>query len=143
MIELGCPVSDTNNWSWTATIIHASSQTLWLVSFQPLPDSAAALRSSDSVGSAYMYHVSPDYLRAEGTTLILGRAFTFRDDKDSPRVAVVNAEFARKVFGSVEKAIGGYYKLPDGTRIEPGHSSSSALINNPCSYYSRRAFARR
>ena len=36
----------------------------------------------------------------------------------APRVAVVNKEFARKVFGSVEKAIGGYFKLRDGTRME-------------------------
>jgi hypothetical protein len=65
-----------------------------------------------------MYHVSPEYLRAEGTTLVSGRAFTWHDDKDSPRVAVVNAEFARKIFGSVQNAIGGYYKLQDGTRIQ-------------------------
>jgi ABC-type antimicrobial peptide transport system permease subunit len=31
---------------------------------------------------------------------------------------VVNAEFARSIFGSVSGAVGKYYKLPDGTRIE-------------------------
>ncbi len=30
----------------------------------------------------------------------------------------MNAEFARKIFGSVENAIGGYYKLQNGTRIQ-------------------------
>jgi hypothetical protein len=30
----------------------------------------------------------------------------------------VNQQFARKIFGSVETAIGGYYKMPDGTRIQ-------------------------
>jgi len=50
--------------------------------------------------------------------LLSGRAFTWHDDKDSPRVAVVNEEFARKIYGSVENAIGGYYKMPDGTRIQ-------------------------
>jgi len=30
----------------------------------------------------------------------------------------VNGEFARKVFGSAEKALGGYYKMPDGTRVQ-------------------------
>jgi hypothetical protein len=39
------------------------------------------------------------------------------DDKDSPRVAVVNREFARKVFGSAENAIGRSYRMKDGTRI--------------------------
>jgi ABC-type antimicrobial peptide transport system permease subunit len=30
----------------------------------------------------------------------------------------VNGEFARRMFGSVEKAIGRYYKRPDGSRIQ-------------------------
>jgi predicted lysophospholipase L1 biosynthesis ABC-type transport system permease subunit len=30
----------------------------------------------------------------------------------------VNREFARETFGSVGKAIGNYYKMPDGTRIQ-------------------------
>ena len=50
--------------------------------------------------------------------LLSGRAFTSHDDKNSPRVAVVNQEFAREIFGSVRKAIGSYYKMPDGTRIQ-------------------------
>jgi predicted permease len=81
-------------------------------------DRTTDLRSSSAAASAYMYHVSPEYLHAEGTTLLSGRAFTWHDDKDSPRVAVVNAEFGRKIFGSVQNAIGGYYKLQDGTRIQ-------------------------
>jgi predicted permease len=81
-------------------------------------DRTTDLRSSSAAASAYMYHVSPDYLPAEGTRLLSGRAFTWHDDKDSPRVALVNAEFARKIFGSVENAIGGYYKLQNGTRIQ-------------------------
>jgi predicted permease len=81
-------------------------------------DRTTDLRSSSAAASAYLYHVSPEYLHAEGTTLLSGRAFTWHDDKDSPRVAVVNAEFARKIFGSVQNAIGGYYKLQDGTRVQ-------------------------
>jgi hypothetical protein len=65
-----------------------------------------------------MFHVSPDYLRAEGTTLLGGRDFTWHDDKSAPSVAVVNLEFARKMFGSAESAIGGYFKMPDGTRVQ-------------------------
>lgn len=56
--------------------------------------------------------------KAEGTTLLSGRASTWHDDKDSPRVAVVNREFARRIFGAASNAIGGYYKMPDGTRIQ-------------------------
>jgi predicted permease len=81
-------------------------------------DRTIDLRASNSAASAFMYHISPEYLHAEGTTLLFGRAFTWHDDKNSPRVAVVNREFARQIFGSVRKAIGSYYKMPDGTRMQ-------------------------
>ena len=71
-----------------------------------------------ALGDVYTYHVSPEYLHAEGTTLLSGRSFTWHDDKDSPRVGIVNKEFARRIFGSVQNAIGSYYKLPDGTRVQ-------------------------
>jgi hypothetical protein len=68
--------------------------------------------------------------------LLLGRAFTWHDDKDSPRVAVVNAEFAREIFGSAQKAIGGYYKLPDGTHIQVvGISENGKLLPTGHSTY--------
>ena len=81
-------------------------------------DKTTDLRPSNAAASAYIYHISPEYLHAEGTTLLSGRAFTWHDDKDSPRVAVVNREFARKIFGSVKNGIGSYYKIPDGSRIQ-------------------------
>jgi predicted permease len=81
-------------------------------------DRTTDLRPSNAAASAFMYHISPDYLYAEGTTLLSGRAFTWHDDKNSPRVAVVNREFAHKIFGSVKNAIGRNYKMPDGTRIQ-------------------------
>jgi predicted permease len=80
-------------------------------------DRTTDLRPSNAAASAFMYHISPDYLYAEGTTLLSGRAFTWHDDKNSPRVAVVNREFAHKIFGSVKNAIGRNYKMPDGARI--------------------------
>ena len=81
-------------------------------------DRTIDLRSANAAASVYTYHISPDYLHAEGTTLLVGRAFTSHDDKASPPVAIVNGEFARRIFGSVEKAIGSRYKLSDGTRIQ-------------------------
>ena len=66
-------------------------------------DRTTDLRGSNAAAYVYAYHVSPDYLHAEGTTLLAGRAFTWHDDKDLPRIAVVNQEFARKIFGSVER----------------------------------------
>jgi ABC-type antimicrobial peptide transport system permease subunit len=50
--------------------------------------------------------------------LLAGRSITWHDDQNSPRVAVINQEFARRVFGSASNAIGKHFKLPSGTRRE-------------------------
>jgi predicted permease len=81
-------------------------------------DSTSDLRPSNAAARALIYNISPEYFRAAGTALLSGRAFTWHDDKDSPRVAVVNPLFARKIFGSLPNAMGGYYKMKDGTRIQ-------------------------
>jgi predicted permease len=81
-------------------------------------DKTIDLRPANATTDAFLYKVSPEYLYAARTALLAGRGFTWHDDKDAPRVAVVNAEFARRIFGSVPGAVGEYYKLPDGTRIE-------------------------
>ena len=81
-------------------------------------DKTTDLSASNAAASVYIFHVSPEYLRAEGTALLIGRNFTWHDDKDSPRVAIVNREFARKLFGPVENALGAYYKMPDGARVK-------------------------
>ncbi len=76
------------------------------------------LRPLNAAAVSLLYVISPDYFHAAGTALLSGRGFTKHDDKDAPRVAVVNREFARKIFGSVTSAIGRHYKRQDGTRIE-------------------------
>jgi predicted lysophospholipase L1 biosynthesis ABC-type transport system permease subunit len=50
--------------------------------------------------------------------LLSGRALSWHDDKSSPTVAVVNREFAIELFGSANNAVGRYYKMKDGTRVE-------------------------
>jgi predicted permease len=86
--------------------------------FYVFTDRTTDLRPPNAAANAFTYHISPDYLRAEGTTLLSGRAFTWHDDKNSLRVAIVNPEFARILFGSARNAIGGYCKLADGTRVQ-------------------------
>jgi predicted permease len=76
------------------------------------------LRPSNAVAGVVRYRVSPGYFRAAGTTLLSGRGFTWQDDKNAPPVAVINQEFARKLFRSAESAMGGYFKLADGTRVQ-------------------------
>ena len=49
--------------------------------------------------------------------MVSGRDFSWSDEKNGTQVAVVNGAFARKVFGSIEKAMGSHFKVKDGTRI--------------------------
>lgn len=79
-------------------------------------DNTSDLKPSNAATNAHMFKVSPEYFRAAGTLLLAGRTFTWSEDKTQPAVAIVNREFARRIFGSVNKALGGHFKLPDGTR---------------------------
>ncbi len=80
--------------------------------------SASDLTIANEAAEAGMQSVSPGYLYAAGTTLLAGRNFTWHDDKNSPHVAIVNQEFARRLFGSERAAMGGYFKKMDGARIQ-------------------------
>jgi len=81
-------------------------------------DTTTDYRPTNAVADAQNLNVSPDYFRAAGTALLAGRSFTMQDEDKAPVVAVVNREFARKVFGSVDKAIGGHFKFWGGNRAE-------------------------
>jgi predicted permease len=81
-------------------------------------DKTTDLRPSNAAAEVIQYNISPEYFHAADTALLSGRAFTWHDDTNAPRVAVVNQEFARRIFGSVSNAMGGYYKTPDGKRIQ-------------------------
>ena len=81
-------------------------------------DSTTDYRPSNSVGDAQQFSVSPDFFRAAGTAMLAGRSFTLHDESSAPVVAVINREFARKLFGSVDKAIGGHFKRWGGQRVE-------------------------
>jgi predicted permease len=82
------------------------------------PDSATSYKPSTSVAEPLEYKVSPGYFAASGTRLLAGRSFTWDDGKGKPVVAVVNVEFARQVFGSPEKALGGWFKIWGGVRVQ-------------------------
>jgi predicted permease len=81
-------------------------------------DKMTDLRPWNAVAQAVTYKISPKYFQAAGTAILAGRNFSLSDDKDAPPVAVVNQEFARKIFGSASSALGRYYKTPDGTRVQ-------------------------
>jgi hypothetical protein len=49
---------------------------------------------------------------------VTGGNFSWQNTTSTPPVAVINATFARRIFGSVNNAIGSYYKRGDGTRVQ-------------------------
>ena len=81
-------------------------------------DTVTDYRSSNSVADAMDYNISPGYFGAAGTRLLAGRDLRFDDDKKAPIVTLVNEQFAIKVFGSVDKAIGSHFKFWSGNRAE-------------------------
>jgi predicted permease len=81
-------------------------------------DATTDLRPTNVAAHVNLFRISPEYFRAEGTTLLSGRPFTWHDDKNAPRVAVVNREFGHRLFGSAEKAMDRFFKMPDGTRVQ-------------------------
>ncbi len=81
-------------------------------------DQATDFRPAKAITTAVRFSVSPDYLRTTGTSLVAGRAFTWHDDEKSPRVALVNREFARRIFGSASLGSGEFFKIRDGSRIQ-------------------------
>lgn len=81
-------------------------------------DTTADLRSANASANVIKYCISPEYFQAAGTALLSGRNLTWHDDKNSPRAALVNKEFARRILGSPADAIGRYYKMSDGSRVQ-------------------------
>ncbi len=90
--------------AWSTTVVFA--------------DETTDLRPLNAASRPFVFKISPEYFHAAGTALLAGRAVTWHDDSNAPRVAVINQEFARKIFGSVSNAMGRYYKMRDGTRVQ-------------------------
>jgi ABC-type antimicrobial peptide transport system permease subunit len=66
---------------------------------------------------AYDYDISPGYWTAAETPLLAGRDVSFTDTQKTRAVAIVNLEFARRLFHS-EQVVGRYFKNVSGTSIQ-------------------------
>jgi predicted permease len=77
----------------------------------------ADFRPSNSAFYGYNFDVSPGYLTATGTPLLAGRDVSFSDTAKTPPVAIVNQEFARRLFHS-EHVVGRYFKDRDGVSVQ-------------------------
>ena len=74
-------------------------------------------RPSNAAFHTFEYDVSPGYLAACATPLLAGRDVRFSDTATTPAVAIVNQEFARRLFHS-ENAVGRYFKNSSGVSIQ-------------------------
>lgn len=81
-------------------------------------EDATDLKPANAAASPFRYNISPEYFQAAGTRMLMGRDLTWHDDKGAPAVAVVNRQFAVAMFGSLNAAVGRYYKVQDGTRVQ-------------------------
>lgn len=66
-------------------------------------------RPANAAFYTYSYDISPGYLTAAGTPLLEGRDISAADTAKTPRVAIVNQEFARRLFHTGH-AVGRYFK---------------------------------
>jgi predicted permease len=71
-------------------------------------EGTADFRPTSSVFGARYFTISPGYLQAAGTKLLSGRDINWRDDKTTPKVALVNQTFAHWLFGDVP-AVGKHF----------------------------------
>ena len=78
---------------------------------------SADFRPSNSAFYGYNFDISPGYLTAAGTPLRAGRDVSFTDTTKTPPVAIVNQEFARRLFHT-EHAVGRYFKNRDGVSTQ-------------------------
>jgi predicted permease len=69
------------------------------------PPGTADFSLNNSVLAPYVFTLSPGYLEAAGTHLLSGRDVSWQDTSHKPYVAIVNATFARKMWGQTS-AIG-------------------------------------
>ncbi len=76
------------------------------------PENTTDFRPRNAIRVGH-FNVSPSYFHTAGTRLLMGRDFTPQDNEKSPRVAIVNQTFARRVVGTAD-AVGRRFRMgPD------------------------------
>jgi predicted permease len=90
---------------------------LYQVATPVFSQQTADFRPTNKAFDTYFYHVSPGYLSASGIPRLAGRDVTSTDTPKTPPIAIVNQEFARRLFHS-EDAVGRYFKNRSGVSIQ-------------------------
>jgi predicted permease len=81
-------------------------------------DQTTDLKPSNAAANVVKFSISPEYFHTAGTSLLQGRSFSWDDNYNATRVAVVNKLFAQRVFGSATNAMGRFFKIEGGTRAQ-------------------------
>ena len=89
------------------------------------------LRPANASARPLIYLVSPGYFHAAGTAMLSGRDFNWHDDENAPRVAVVNPEFARRIFGSAEQCGRRHLQTPRRDASAGGRDRGTREIRKP------------
>ncbi len=74
-------------------------------------------KPSNSVFESKFFSISPGYLRAAGTRLLMGRDFNWSDDAHAAKIALVNEFFARTMF-SKSAPVGRHFMMGGGDTYE-------------------------
>ncbi len=80
------------------------------------PDGSVAAASGKE---AWFNRAGPGYFRTMGTALLAGRDFSAQDGPGSPKVAIVNEEFARKYFGGANPVGRTFHQEAEAGKPEP------------------------
>ena len=87
------------------------------------------------------FSISPGYLEAAGTRLLSGRNYTWHDNANTTQVAIVNATFARMMFGNAP-AVGQHFLLFGGANpkeivgvVEDGKYQTLAEEAQPAMFF--------
>jgi predicted permease len=102
-------------------------------------------RPSNSIFDARCYSISPRYLSAAGTQLLTGRNFTWHNDPEAPKVAIVNEAFARMMFG-LGPALGRHFLIWNALYevvgiVEDGKYNSLTETPTPAVFFALPQFA--
>ena len=75
--------------------------------------SILVVEGSDRDVRYYRHFVTPDFFRAIGTPLLIGRPFNAQDRVGTPPVAIISEAAARRLFGDAKSAVGRTFKISD------------------------------
>src|SRR4029078_13478800 len=89
-----------------------------------LIENPPGLSLSEDERTVWVNAVSPDWFPTYGIPLLAGRDFTLHDDRNAPKVIVVNETFAKKYFG-------GANPVGRSIRNDPDRGAHPAAASHP------------